>query len=334
MGAIAKGVRKTRSRFGGRLEPLSHVELVLHEGRGELQTVTGATLVRSHHAIRDDARRSAIGLVGAEAVLAPLPRAGAKRSRVHGHHALPRSPRRDERRVPRAELDPLGLAFQLKLLWLAGYLPHVGSCAECGAEENIVGYSPRAGGAVCVACAADALHALRRRSGGGRFAASSAARGRGRDEHLRPSRTRCAGSRLYVVRVSRRLSITHALSVISLQSRVAPVPSCGEDRTCGRRAGPGATTLGSGPLHRPPTGGPGGCQGDHDARRRPRGGTQSAARGADDPRGARGRLADEEAVEMERDLRTRLFQRLYRSAKPPGAHEALRSRRTGRRKAA
>ena len=39
----------------------------------------------------------------------------------------------------RAELDPLGLAFQLKLLWLAGYLPHVGSCAECGAAEPITG---------------------------------------------------------------------------------------------------------------------------------------------------------------------------------------------------
>jgi DNA repair protein RecO (recombination protein O) len=57
----------------------------------------------------------------------------------------------------RPELDPLGLAFQLKLLWLAGYLPHVGSCAECGAAENIVGYSPRAGGAVCAACASGAL---------------------------------------------------------------------------------------------------------------------------------------------------------------------------------
>ncbi|MER3412601.1 MAG: DNA repair protein RecO, partial [Thermoleophilia bacterium] len=36
MGAIAKGARRTRSRLGGRLEPLSHVELVLHLGRGEL----------------------------------------------------------------------------------------------------------------------------------------------------------------------------------------------------------------------------------------------------------------------------------------------------------
>jgi DNA repair protein RecO (recombination protein O) len=54
----------------------------------------------------------------------------------------------------RPTLDPLGLAFQLKLLWLAGYLPHVSACAECGAErEPLVGYSTRAGGAVCARCA-------------------------------------------------------------------------------------------------------------------------------------------------------------------------------------
>src|SRR6266699_3633940 len=46
MGAIAKGARKTKSRFGGRLEPLSHVELLLHVGSGELATVTGADLIR------------------------------------------------------------------------------------------------------------------------------------------------------------------------------------------------------------------------------------------------------------------------------------------------
>jgi DNA repair protein RecO (recombination protein O) len=157
VGAIAKGVRKTRSRFGGRLEPLSHVELVLHEGRGELQTVTGATLVRSHHAIRDDMRRSAIGLVGAEAVLRLFPEQ-ERNDRVFV--AITRFlDLLDETNGGslRVELDPLGLAFQLKLLWLSGYLPHVGSCAECGADENIVGYSPRAGGAVCTTCASDAL---------------------------------------------------------------------------------------------------------------------------------------------------------------------------------
>ena len=54
----------------------------------------------------------------------------------------------------RPTLDPLGLSFQLKLLWLSGYLPHLTSCVECGADgATLAGYSPRAGGAVCRACA-------------------------------------------------------------------------------------------------------------------------------------------------------------------------------------
>src|SRR5437899_6626628 len=69
VGALAKGVRKTKSRFGGRLEPLSHAELVLHEGRGELQTVTGAELIQSHHEAREHPYRLGIGMVGAEAML-------------------------------------------------------------------------------------------------------------------------------------------------------------------------------------------------------------------------------------------------------------------------
>jgi DNA repair protein RecO (recombination protein O) len=69
VGAIAKGVRKTRSRFGGRLEPLSHVELLLHEGRGDLYTVRGAELVRSHDRSRTDSYRFAVGQIGLEAVL-------------------------------------------------------------------------------------------------------------------------------------------------------------------------------------------------------------------------------------------------------------------------
>ncbi len=53
--------------------------------------------------------------------------------------------------------DPLALSFQLKLLWLAGYLPHLTSCAECGSETDLAGFSPRAGGAVCASCANGAI---------------------------------------------------------------------------------------------------------------------------------------------------------------------------------
>jgi len=50
--AIAKGVRRTRSRFGARLEPFFKVELLLHEGRSDLYTVTAADTVTAHATLR------------------------------------------------------------------------------------------------------------------------------------------------------------------------------------------------------------------------------------------------------------------------------------------
>ena len=163
--AIAKGIRKTKSRFGARLEPLSHVELVLHRGSGELDTVTGVALVRAHHAAREDFYRLSAGLIGMEAML----RLFSEQERnerafvalvrfldlldMHVWRASHDTPHAADRPA----LDPLALSFQLKLLWLSGYLPHLTSCAECGAEDaTLVGFSPRAGGAVCGACARQA----------------------------------------------------------------------------------------------------------------------------------------------------------------------------------
>jgi DNA repair protein RecO (recombination protein O) len=157
VGAIAKGVRKTKSRFGARLEPLSHVELLLHQGSGELLTITGVDLKRSHRAVREEPYRLNVGLIGAEAML-----------RLHGE------PEANERAftalerfldvldgapvyATRPALDPLVLSFQLKLLWLAGYLPHLTSCVECGTADALVAFSARAGGAVCRAHAAGAV---------------------------------------------------------------------------------------------------------------------------------------------------------------------------------
>ena len=73
VGAVAKGVRKTRSRVGGRLEPLSHVEIVLHSGRGELATVGSVELLDSAEAVRGDVYRLGVALVGIEAVTRLFP---------------------------------------------------------------------------------------------------------------------------------------------------------------------------------------------------------------------------------------------------------------------
>jgi len=151
--AIAKGVRKTGSRFGARLEPLTVVSLLLHEGRGELHTVSGADIVTSHAPLREDGGRLAIAQIGAEAIL-----------RLHAEpEAHPRTYQGLTRFLDVLEewepagdpaRDALGLAFQLKLLALAGYLPHLDACAGCGEERALVGYSAAAGGGVCAACLA------------------------------------------------------------------------------------------------------------------------------------------------------------------------------------
>jgi DNA repair protein RecO (recombination protein O) len=158
VGAIAKGVRKTRSRFGGRLEPLSHVELLLHEGRGDLYTVRGAELVRSHDRSRTDPYRFAVGHIGLEAVLRLFVEEEAQPPAFNALTrfldllddvvaALPAQP----------ALEPLVLSFQLKLLWLSGYLPHLASCASCGEAKPLVAFSAREGGAVCRECSSGAL---------------------------------------------------------------------------------------------------------------------------------------------------------------------------------
>jgi DNA repair protein RecO (recombination protein O) len=153
IGAVAKGIRKTKSRFGGRLEPLSHVTLQLHQGSGELQTVTGVDLVRSHSVVREQPYRLSVGLIGAEAMLRLFTEQERnERAFVALTRFLDVLDGTGER-ATRPALDPLALSFQLKLLWVSGYLPHLTSCAECGADDAaLVGYSPQAGGAVCRAC--------------------------------------------------------------------------------------------------------------------------------------------------------------------------------------
>jgi DNA repair protein RecO (recombination protein O) len=153
VGAVAKGVRKTKSRFGGRLEPFSHVELVLHHGRGELETVTGASLVRSHDAARTSPYRLQVGLIGLETMLRLFPEQEPNERAFTAVTRFldvldglpPRTPARPEH-------DPLALAFQLKLLWLSGYLPALEQCVQCGAGGELVAFDPDAGGAVCRDC--------------------------------------------------------------------------------------------------------------------------------------------------------------------------------------
>ena len=68
-GAIAKGARKPKSRFGGRLEPFFRLDLLLHEGRSDLMTVTGVTTVDGYPRLRSSGPALSAGARACDAVL-------------------------------------------------------------------------------------------------------------------------------------------------------------------------------------------------------------------------------------------------------------------------
>jgi DNA repair protein RecO (recombination protein O) len=150
VGAVAKGVRRVKSRLGGRLEPLSRVRLVLHQGRGELCTISQADTIRPHAALRE--RRGSLerATQACEAVLRLLDSTEANPPAYNllcNQLAL-----LDEHAAAAGRAQ--ALAFRVKLLLAAGFAPELASCAACGEVEHLGGFSPSAGGVVCAGCEA------------------------------------------------------------------------------------------------------------------------------------------------------------------------------------
>jgi DNA repair protein RecO (recombination protein O) len=151
VGAIAKGVRRARSRFGGRLEPFFRLHIELHEGRGELLTVTGAQTIDGHARLRGDARALDAAARACDAVgrlfETPEPHPGV-------FNLLCRQLALLDERGGTGTGRAAALAFRLKLLLAAGLAPQLAGCASCGEREHLVGFSGAAGGVVCGACEA------------------------------------------------------------------------------------------------------------------------------------------------------------------------------------
>jgi DNA repair protein RecO (recombination protein O) len=155
VGAIAKGVRRARSRFGGRLEPFFRLRVELHEGRGELLTVTGAQTVDAYARLREDASALDAAARACDAVgrlfETSEPHPGVFNLLCRELALLDERATRDRTTV---DARPGALAFRLKLLLAAGLAPQLGACAACGEREHLVGFSGAAGGVVCAACEA------------------------------------------------------------------------------------------------------------------------------------------------------------------------------------
>jgi len=167
--AVAKGVRKTTSKFGARLEPLTQVDVLLWQGRSDLDIVNQVEVLHAFRAVREDLAKMPRGMALLEVAdqLAqerhPDPRlyamlVGALRALADGS-------------------DPTLLApsFFLKALVLEGAGPVLDECASCGEPEGtveLVAFDLVAGGTLCRAhrsgrpLSPDALALVRRILGG------------------------------------------------------------------------------------------------------------------------------------------------------------------------
>jgi DNA repair protein RecO (recombination protein O) len=146
--AVAKGVRRTTSRFGSRLEPFTHVDLQLAEGRN-LDTITQAeTLTPFSKGLGLDYDRYTAGTVMLEtadrlvseerqpSVQQFLLLVGGLRAMVAGEHG------------PGQVLD----SYLLRSLAVAGWAPSFDHCARCGTEGPHRWFNPSMGGVVCATC--------------------------------------------------------------------------------------------------------------------------------------------------------------------------------------
>jgi DNA repair protein RecO (recombination protein O) len=150
--AVAKGIRKTKSRFGGRLEPFTHADLLIYRGRN-LDTITSVDIITSFHAVRADYERYMRACTMAELVDKITP----ERERAFSVYTL-----------LLAGLESLAAghtgtavpAFAIKLLSVSGYHPQLHVCAGCGERAGLEAFSAALGGATCKMCRREDLGAI------------------------------------------------------------------------------------------------------------------------------------------------------------------------------
>ncbi len=145
--AVAKGVRKTKSKFGARLEPMSHVRLLLYRGR-ELDIVSQAESVEPLAPLLSSLDRASQAMAALEAV----DQLGLEREPNQRLYQMAVGVLRTIADRP----APLNVsAFYWKLLAAEGLEPHLGSCVRCGDSEPdtaMVAFDLNEGGTLCRSC--------------------------------------------------------------------------------------------------------------------------------------------------------------------------------------
>jgi DNA repair protein RecO (recombination protein O) len=145
--AVAKGVRRTTSKFGSRLEPLTHVAFLGWQGRGDLDIVNQVEVIETNRSVREDLDRMATAMVMLEVV----------DQIAQERHANPRLYEMLVGAITTlgAEDSPMvAPAFLLKVLALEGSAPVLDMCVSCGEPDpdQLVAFDLPEGGVLCRRC--------------------------------------------------------------------------------------------------------------------------------------------------------------------------------------
>jgi DNA repair protein RecO (recombination protein O) len=201
--AVARGVRKGSSKFGGRLEPLSHIALLLNEGR-ELDSVSQVESIDHFRTLREDLDRMSSGISMLEAV----DQIAQEREPNPKLYQMLVGALRTLAARPAPLLVP---AFYWKVLAAAGVHPQLEVCVSCDEPEGLVSFDLFEGGVLCRACrrgvpiSPDALNLMRRILGGDMLSALS--------EPYSPAvhEVEILATKAFEHHVERRLRVVHTL---------------------------------------------------------------------------------------------------------------------------
>jgi DNA repair protein RecO (recombination protein O) len=201
--AVARGVRKGSSKFGGRLEPLSHIALLLNEGR-ELDSVSQVESIDHFRTLREDLDRMSSGISMLEAV----DQIAQEREPNPKLYQMLVGALRTLAARPAPLLVP---AFYWKVLAAAGVHPQLDVCVSCDEPVGLVSFDMFEGGVLCRGCrrgvpiSPDALDLMRRILGGDMLSALS--------EPYSPAvhEVEILATKAFEHHVERRLRVVHTL---------------------------------------------------------------------------------------------------------------------------
>lgn len=142
--AVAKGARKSK-RTGALLDSLSHVDVQMYRGKGDLDTVTQVQAVDTFMSIRSDLDRFTRAASFLEAVDYVTPDREPHERLYHMLVGALRTVAKDNPTLTSA-------GFFLKLLALEGLEPVFDRCISCGATEPLVAFDPLNSGTKCSSC--------------------------------------------------------------------------------------------------------------------------------------------------------------------------------------